>query len=166
NSFGQACTTFTGQNYGANKPERCRKVLQLTLLQDMLCAIVLPLVILFFGRPLLGIFNSDPNIIATGMVRLRYILLAEFINVIIEIFSGYMRGFGYSLFPALTCTVCICGVRLSWVYAVFEKHQTFPMLMTCYPISWGLTAVVMLIVYFYMRNKYLADFFAQEKQTK
>lgn len=166
NSFGQACTTFTGQNYGANKPERCRKVLQLTLLQDMLCAIVLPLVILFFGRPLLGIFNSDPNIIATGMVRLRYILLAEFINVIIEIFSGYMRGFGYSLFPALTCTVCICGVRLTWVYSVFEKHQTFPMLMTCYPISWGLTAVVMLIVYFYMRNKYLADFFAQEKQTK
>lgn len=166
NSFGQACTTFTGQNYGANKPDRCRRVLRLTLIQDMLFAMILPILILCFGKELLSLFNNEPAIIETGLVRLRYILLAEGINVIIEIFSGYMRGFGYSLFPALTCTVCICGVRLTWVYAVFPKNQTFPTLMTCYPISWGLTAVVMLIVYFYTKNTYLKDFFAQEKKAQ
>ncbi len=160
NSFGQACTTFTGQNYGANKPDRCREVLRVTLVQDMACAIVLPLLILLFGRPLLSIFNSEPAIIELGMVRIRFILLAEWVNVVIEIFSGYMRGFGYSLFPALTCTVCICGVRLSWIWLVFKKHKTFAVLMTCYPLSWAVTAAMMLVVYFDTKRRYLSDFFA------
>lgn len=34
NSFGQACTTFVGQNYGASKNDRCRKTLKLCLLQN------------------------------------------------------------------------------------------------------------------------------------
>ena len=163
NSFGQACTTFTGQNYGANKPDRCRRVLKLTLTQDLVISIVLPALMLLCGKPLLSIFNSSPEIIATGLVRLRYILMGEFISVIIEIFSGYMRGFGYSLLPALTCTVCICGVRLVWVYSVFERHKSFSVLMTCYPLSWAVTAFVMLLVYFHMKKTYLKDFFAKEQ---
>lgn len=166
NSFGQACTTFTGQNYGANKPDRCREVLRVTLFQDMVCTVVLPLLILLFGRPLLSIFNSDPDIISLGMVRLRFILLAECVNVIIEIFSGYMRGFGYSLFPALTCTVCICGVRLSWIWLVFKDHKSFAVLMTCYPVSWFVTAAAMLVVYRMMKRRYLADFFAGAEKQK
>ena len=35
NSFGQACTTFTGQNYGARKFDRCRKSLKLCLLEGI-----------------------------------------------------------------------------------------------------------------------------------
>lgn len=34
NSFGQACTTFVGQNYGAGKGDRCRMAMKLCLLQS------------------------------------------------------------------------------------------------------------------------------------
>ena len=166
NSFGQACTTFTGQNYGADKPDRCRRVLKLTLIQDLVIAIVLPALMFVFGKPLLSIFNDSPEILETGMVRLKFILFGEFINVIIEIFSGYMRGFGYSLLPALTCTFCICGVRLTWVYTVFERHQDFAVLMTCYPVSWTVTALVMLAVYFRMKKTYLRNFFYRDTPQK
>lgn len=159
NSFGQACTTFTGQNYGANDPDRCKKVLRITLMQDMIFTVAMMAILLPLGRPLLRLFNDSPEIIEIGVVRLKFILYAECINVIIEIFSSYMRGFGFSLFPALTCTVCIVGVRLTWVYAYFSKHQTYSALMTCYPLSWSVTAAVMLVVYYFTKKKYLSDFF-------
>lgn len=166
NSFGQACTTFTGQNYGANDPDRCKLVLRLTLLQDMIFTGAMMAILLPLGKPLLSIFNKNPEIIDIGMVRLRFILFAEFINVVIEIFSSYMRGFGYSLFPAMTCTVCIVGVRLTWVYAVFNRKMSqygnvknFSILMTCYPLSWSVTAVLMIVVYIFTKRKYLRNFF-------
>ncbi len=33
NSFSQACTTFVGQNYGAGQIKRCKKTMQLSLLE-------------------------------------------------------------------------------------------------------------------------------------
>ena len=35
--------------------------------------------------------------------------------------------------------------------------------MTCYPLSWAVTAFVMLLVYFHMKKTYLRDFFAKEQ---
>ncbi len=166
NSFGQACTTFTGQNYGAGNPQRCRQVLKITLLQDMSLTVALSALILCFGRPLLGIFNSSPEIIDTGMIRLKYILAAEFINVVIEIFSGCLRGYGLSLVPALICTVGICGVRIGWIYTVFPKNQTFSTLMTAYSLSWLVTAAAMLIAYQIMKRTSLKSFFEKEDTVK
>ena len=42
NSFGQACTTFVGQNYGAGQIDRCRKALKLCLIESVIataCAV-------------------------------------------------------------------------------------------------------------------------------
>ena len=159
NAFGQACTTFIGQNYGAQKPERCKKVLKITMLQDLLFTVLIALVILVSGKYLLRVFNSDPDVISVGMVRLKFILTAEFINVLIEILSGYMRGFGYSLVPALVCMLGICGVRITWMYAVFMRKQSFSVLMMAYPISWAVTAAVLFGAFIYVNRKKLGKFY-------
>ena len=49
NSFGQACTTFVGQNYGAGKGERCRRVLKLCLLQSLFSTAAASGLILLFS---------------------------------------------------------------------------------------------------------------------
>ena len=68
NSFGQTCTTFVGQNYGAGKNDRCRRIARLCLLQSMAGTTVSGGMILLFSHPLLSIFNHDLDVIATGQI--------------------------------------------------------------------------------------------------
>ncbi len=144
NSFGQACTTFVGQNYGAGKNDRCRKTLRLCLLQSLTSTAVVSVLILLFSRPLLGIFNTDPDVIAAGQIRLAYIFFAYLFSFAQEGLSGYLRGFGVSFIPAACTVIGICGVRLTWIFTVFQQSRTFSTIMQVYPLSLGVTAVVIL----------------------
>lgn len=129
NSFSQACTTFVGQNYGAGQIRRCRKVL-----------------ILLAGRELLSIFNNDPQVISVGYTRMIMVFSAYTISMLYENMSGYMRGFGFSLIPAIVTTLGICGVRIFWIMAVFPSHKTFAGILTAYPVSLSVTALLIFIV--------------------
>ncbi len=162
NAFGQACTTFIGQNYGAGNPDRCKRVLRITILQDLVFTVAIAMLILLFGRVLLRLFNSDPDVIEVGLTRLKFILTAEFLNVVIEILSGYMRGFGFSLVPALVCMIGICGVRITWMYTVFMSRRSFSTLMTAYPLSWTVTALVLIGAFIYVDRKKLAWFYNRQ----
>ncbi len=146
NSFGQACTTFVGQNYGAGKSERCLKTLKLCLLQSIVSTAAVSVLILVFSRPLLGIFNTDPDVIATGRIRLEYIFFAYLFSFAQEGLSGYLRGFGVSFIPAACAVIGICGVRLTWIFTVFQKSPSFTTIMQVYPLSLGITAAVILVV--------------------
>ncbi len=153
NSFSQACTTFIGQNYGAGKLDRCHKSLLFALLESVVIGGSLSMLLVLFGRPLLRLFNSDPSVVEYGYVRVFWILMFEVVNGAIDIFSGAMRGYGESMIPAIVSLVCICGVRITWVYTYFQAHQTFQALIYAYPISWVVTFTVMVVVYFIMRAR-------------
>ena len=142
NSFGQACTTFVGQNNGANKPERCRRALMICLLEDFLFTMAAIVMILLFGKDLLWLFNKDNAVIEAGYVRLIYIFGAYTFSLISDVLSGYLRGYGISFFPAIISLVGICGVRIIWIATVFQQNRTFENIMITYPISLGITAAV------------------------
>ena len=145
NSYGQACTTFVGQNYGAGKNERCVKVLRTALLLSAVSTAVVCCTILLFGHQLLGLFNTDPDVIASGMIRLRFIFFAYCFSFAQEALSGYLRGWGISTIPAVSTVIGVCGTRLFWIFVVFPLAPSFATIMEIYPISLGLTALVMLI---------------------
>lgn len=146
NSFGQACTTFVGQNYGAGKNERCRKALKLCLIQSAASTAVVSSLILLFSNILLGIFNSDPEVIAAGQIRLAYIFAAYLFSFAQEVLSGYLRGFGVSFIPAACAVVGICGVRLAWIFTVFKQIPSFSTIMQVYPLSLGITSIAIIAV--------------------
>lgn len=151
NSFGQACTTFVGQNYGAGKGERCRRVLKLCLMQSLFSTAAASGLILLFSRQLLGIFNTDPEVIAAGQIRLAYIFFAYLFSFAQEGLSGYLRGFGVSFIPAACSVVGICGVRLVWIFTVFRQIPSFSTIMQVYPLSLGVTAVAILTVTLFVK---------------
>lgn len=157
NSYGQACTTFVGQNYGAGKGERCRKALKLCLVQSLVSTAVVSVLILLFSHPLLSIFNTDPDVIAAGRIRLEYIFFAYLFSFAQEGLSGYLRGFGVSFIPAACSVIGICGVRLTWIFTVFRQSPSFTTIMQVYPISLGITAIVILAVTLYVKpsKKYI-----------
>lgn len=145
NSFSQACTTFVGQNYGAGKLDRCRKTLVLCLVEDALASGIAILLVLGSGHFLLSIFNRDPEVIALGYTRLMTVFTAYFFSMLYEVMSGYLRGFGISLVPALLTMLGVCGVRILWIATAFPRNRTFQTILLAYPLSLAATAVLILL---------------------
>lgn len=151
NSFSQACTTFVGQNYGANQLDRCKKILGISLGEGAIflaCGIAL---ILIFGRNLLAIFNSDPEVVAVGYIRLVLLMIGHCFCLLYEVMSGYLRGFGISLSPAALTIFGVCVIRVLWVQFVFPQLPTFWTIMTVYPVSLAATAILISLAVLYHR---------------
>lgn len=142
NSFAQACTTFVGQNYGAGKLDRCKKTLALCLIEGAAVLAAAISLILFFGRPLLSIFNSDPEVVSVGYIRLVMVMLSHSFSLLYEIMAGYLRGFGISLTPAVLTMFGVCGIRIAWIQLVFPRSRAFQTIMAAYPVSLSATALL------------------------
>lgn len=139
NAFALAATTFVSQNYGARNLERCRRVMWTAMGLNMLATILMTTLVLIFGRNLLGIFTHNPEVIALGMIRIFWVVLPQPISVVMDTLSGCMRGYGYSMPPAMVTLIVICSVRLIWVYTAFPLSPTYETLMMVYPLSWIIT---------------------------
>lgn len=143
NAFSQACTTFVGQNYGAGKIDRCKKTLALSLIEDAVATATAIALVLLSGRFMLSIFNSDPEVVEIGYTRLKILFFAYAFTMTYEVISGYLRGFGISLTPAVIVMVGICVVRIIWIKTVFPVYHTFNTIMIAYPVSLCITAIMM-----------------------
>ncbi len=145
NSFSQACTTFTGQNYGAGNIKRCKKTLILCIIEDAIASALAIGLILLFGKSLLAIFNNDAQVIEIGYTRLVMIFSAYTFSMLYENMSGYLRGFGISVAPAILTIIGVCVVRIVWIYTVFPSHRDFSTIMMAYPLSLSVTALLIFI---------------------
>ena len=157
NSFTQTLVTFVGQNYGAGNYQRCRDVIRKTLLVSWTFTMVLSAILLLTARPLLGLFTNEPLVIEAGLVRIKCLLYAETLNVIMDNLSGAMRGLGKSLVPAITTLICVCGIRIIWVFTGFQIYHTWLSIMLVFPVSWAVNATFIVIGYLKTRDKMLIE---------
>jgi len=162
NGFSQATTTFVGQNYGARNLRRCFRITKVTFGVEAAFLFVVTAVILFFSPELIGLFNSDASVVALGTTRLFFVLGTFYLNGMIDILSGSLRGYGYSLPPAIVALIGICGVRIVWLYTAFAAKPDFSILMATYPISWLFTICVLAVVYQMCRKHIVAGFAHRE----
>ena len=162
NSFHQAALTFTGQNYGAGRHDRIKKIIPYSLIQVIFAGILVGQTVLFFGEPIANLYvnASDPNraeIMKFTLEIMTLLLNTYFICGIMDVLSGVLKGLGYSIIPMIVSLVCICGFRIIWRFAVFplEKFNTPSGLMFCYVISWSLAAITFafLVIYAIMKLK-------------
>ena len=148
NAFGLAATTFVSQNYGAGNLARCRRATWVSMWINFAATALLIVVVIAFAHRMLSFFSDSEAVIALGIVRIWYVVLPELINVVMETVSDAMRGYGYSLPPAMVTLVCICSIRILWVYTVFPASPTFDTLMMVYPVSWLVTMTLLVVLYF------------------
>ena len=73
------------------------------------------------------------------------------LSLVQEVGSGYLRGFGMSLVPAMVSLVCICGLRLFWIFAIFPHWPSFRTIMLIYPISLWTTGIIILLMILIIR---------------
>ena len=152
-AFVSAATTFVSQNYGAQKLDRCKRAVRISLGWCIIFTIVFDVTCFILRYPLIGIFSTDAGVIEVGIVRMKYILMLNAIACIYEVLSGGMRGLGYSLSPAIFTVLGVCVLRLAWVYTVFPTTQTFESLLAVYPLSWIATNIMIVTAYFVVMKK-------------
>lgn len=154
-SFGSAAMVFTGQNYGAKKYSRIKRVLIYGLVQATVFGVLTGQLFLIFSEPIANMFisSTDPNraeILALTKELVNILLNIYFVCGVMGIVSSVLKGLGYSISPMITALVCICGTRITWRYFVFphERFNSLGGLYLSFPISWIIATVCYLIIFF------------------
>ena len=142
NSFSQACTTFVGQNNGAGNLSRCKDVLKVALIEDVIITVVMIVLVVWQGRTILTLFSSDAEVLDIAYVRVCTLFPAYVFSMVYENMSGYLRGFGISALPSALTAIGVCGTRFFWALVVFPAHPTFATVMLAYPVSFSTTALL------------------------
>lgn len=156
NSFYQASLNFTGQNIGAKKYDRVKKVFLYSLFWSALLGFVSGFGTYIFNEPLLSLYITDsPDAIKWGAVRMFYIGVPYFICGMMEVATGCLRGMGVSLAPMIISVLGVCGIRLGWIFTVFQidKYHTPQVLLFSYTVSWIITFSVEAIVFLVLLRK-------------
>ena len=157
NSFAQTATTFVGQNYGAGNYERCKRIFRYSMCCSILFCGMLNLLIFLFRNELLMMFTTEKIVAEYAVIRMTHVLIFQWLASTYEVTAGCMRGFGYSMTPALVTIFGTCVVRIAWVYLIFDRMRSFSALINVYPVTWLLTGSIMLMVYFVKSKKVLKD---------
>ena len=152
-AFGVAVTTFVAQNYGAGKKDRIRECAKIGMLIYGAGTIVMSGLLLLLARPLLHIFTTDTAVMDSTWIVLIYIVPAYVIWSVIEMFSGVLRGMGDASRPTVIVALGVCVLRIVWTYTMFRFVHTLPILCLSYPLSWFVTAILLLIYYKFRRKK-------------
>lgn len=148
NSFYQAALSFTSQNAGAGEYKRVYKILGLCLLMVTITGFCLGNLALAFGRPLLGIYTSEADVVRFGLMRMKYICTTYFLCGMMDVTVGSLRGLGYSITPMLVSLTGACAFRVVWIFTVFVWSRSLDTLYVSYPVSWLITAAVQLLCFF------------------
>jgi len=156
NSFYTACLTFTSQNVGARKAERIGKIMRTCIFCEMAVGLTLGALMIVFGEQLLGIYSSDPVVIAKGLERIHATGLPYFLLGMSEVYVGGLRGMGSSFGPMIISVLGVCVLRLAWVVFIFPLSPSIYTLYISYPVSWGITALAQGIYYLIVKRKVVA----------
>ena len=162
----QASTSFVSQNMGARKPRRALKAVWYCQMWSFVITAPLGFLAWYFGETLLGIYNTDPTVISYGMQRMLLLCLPYWLTGIMEIFSGALRGIGYSLPPMIISLLGACAFRIVWIMTIFQKYRTLKCLLLSFPVSWILTGLVMMLVFFTMYRRVCRQYTAMELHAK
>lgn len=146
-AFGISITTFVGQNYGANKPKRVKKGIKVCLLMSLITTIILSLLLYFFGEYIFHLFTTDGAVIDSGMDILHFMVPAFITYILIEIYSGSLRGIGDCWIPMLLTCVGVCVLRVVWVSIAVPINHTMTTILFSYPMSWTTTSIAFFIYF-------------------
>ena len=152
-AFSQAAMSAAGQNLGAMKPDRIKRVFFYSLAQSMTIMLVIAWTLRFFRGDIAALFvdSADPefDIIIAAVVEWTGTMLATyFLQGAMNAVLGTVRGLGYSLAPLILNILGTCVTRTVWVYLVFplERFHTFSGLALLYPVSWTASALLLAVI--------------------
>ena len=165
NGVSQSAMTFVGQNTGARKPERIKKIIWICTGLTSTVTIVICGLIRIFASPLLHLYTDQQAVVEWGTLRLDIICKTYILLALMDLYSQVQRGMGRSVVPMIVSLAGICGFRILWLYTAFIEYPTMMCLYISYPVSWGITGLVHFICLLFTFRSVKKQF-AKEKEEK
>lgn len=150
NSFHQTAVNYVGQNCGAMQYGRVKKVTWLCLGYATIAGLLFGSLMCAFAPQLLSLYITDSQeAIQIGVARMFVDILPYFIFGLQDVLTGALRGIGASFTSMILTVLGICGVRVLWIYTVFQipRFHNQTMLYVSYPVSWFVTLIVQLAAF-------------------
>lgn len=165
NSFYQTVLNFSGQNVGAKKYDRVKKVLYNGLILVFIAGFAVGTLSVIFRKSLLTIYLPNaPESLKWGALRMTILSSTYFLCGLMEVSTGMLRGIGQSIAPMVTSILGVCVFRIGWVFTVFKKVHTLECLYYSYPISWSITLTLQLVMFFILYKRMVRPKYNKNKQ--
>lgn len=156
-SVGSAVTTFVAQNLGANKPQRIRKGVRISLVISLSVSLAYALIFYIFRYPIARIFNTETQVVEVATMLFGCMITVHTINSIPQNLASVLRGMGSSLLATSAMVLCYVVIRQIYLHALWPTHQTVMLVVASYHLTWSICAVLMTILYVIKIRQYLKN---------
>ena len=147
-AFGQAATTFAGQNAGAEKYKRIRKGISLAALISGGIVAGIACVLMLGRESLFLLFVKDWEVASYGIQIIMITFPFYWLYPIMEVFGGAIRGMGYSVIPMFVILSTLCGARIGLLAFFNDRVQEVKAVAAVYPITWFLAVLAYFFIFY------------------
>ena len=146
-AFNMAISTFVSQNIGAHQEQRAKKGAMFGIACSMILAEAIGVLFFMYAPSWIGLFDSNPQVIAFGANRAKVDSLFFFLLAYSHAASSVIRGVGKPKVPMYVMMICWCMVRVVVLGAVMPFYHEIMFVNWIYPFTWFLSSAY--FVYYY-----------------
>ncbi len=142
NSLGAALTTYTGQNIGAGKTDRVKQGYRAGFRSVIVFSIVMLIPCQLFGRQIVGVFVTEPEVIAIGAKGLSITSWFYFFLGMIYVARSVLNGAGDAAFAMINGLMEVAGrVGFALPLTMIPFIGVWGIFLTT-GLTWALTGIV------------------------
>ena len=104
-------TSLVGQSLGKNRPDMAKRYSMYSSGVGIVCAVVLALIFIFFGKQLVSLYNTDPTVIKVGGEIMFFIAFLQPFQCGQFVLAGSLRGAGDTRATAIITLITVMIIR-------------------------------------------------------
>lgn len=159
NAIALSTVAFVSQNRGAGQYDRIRKTVRYSLYLAIGTGVLMGIVLFLFSDLYCDLMVESEAARYYAMMRLAVLTTTYFLCGIQDVMSNAMRGLGKSSLAMFISIFGTCVVRIIWIHTIF-RIPAFHSILTVYisyPVSWLITILLYLVLYFPTIRKIKAE---------
>lgn len=146
-SFNMAISTFISQNLGAGLHDRVKQGARFGIVAAVLMAELVGVLCYIFAPQLIGLFDSNAEVIRLGTMQARTVSLFFFLLAYSHSIAAVCRGAGKAFVPMFIMLGVWCVLRICYIAYVSHTFGELSYIYWAYPITWAISSVMYLIYY-------------------
>ena len=144
-SFSMALATFVSQNLGARQTQRVKDGARFGILCSAILAESIALLIWLLAPQLVGLFNSDPEVLSYGVSQARTVAFFYCVLAFDHCCAGILRGAGRPAAPMFIMLVCWCMIRVVYIAVMVPLVGDILVVFSAFPVTWALAALCFVV---------------------
>jgi Na+-driven multidrug efflux pump len=149
-------TTFISQNLGAKEYERAEKGAKFGIMCSAGLAELIGVVIFIFAPVLVGMFDSNPEVVAFGVTHARTVTLFYGLLAFSHCCAAILRGAGRAMIPMYIMLSIWCVLRITYITLIVKIVPVISAIYWAYPLTWFISSVLFLV--YLMKSDWLYSF--------